>query len=75
MIITSDKSLAKKLKHLSTTAKKKHKYEYIHDQIAFNMRLSNVNAAIGCAQLEKLNQIIKTKRLNFQKYKKSFKKI
>ena len=37
------------------------------------MRLSNVNAAIGCAQLEKLNQIIKTKRLNFQKYK-SFKK-
>ena len=38
------------------------------------MRLSNVNAAIGCAQLEKLNQIIKTKRLNFQKYKKSFKK-
>ncbi len=74
VIITSDKSLAKKIKHLSTTAKKKHKYEYIHDQIAFNMRLSNVNAAIGCAQLEKLNQIIKTKRLNFQRYKKSFKK-
>ena len=39
------------------------------------MRLSNVNAAIGCAQLEKLNQIIKTKRLNFQKYKKSFKNL
>ena len=74
VIITSDKNLAKKIKHLSTTAKKKHKYEYIHDQIAFNMRLSNVNAAIGCAQLEKLNQIIKKKRLIFQRYKKSFKK-
>ena len=74
VILTSDKNIAKKAKHLSTTAKKKHKFEYIHDEIGFNLRLSNINAALGCAQLEKLNLILKAKRENFKKYAKIFKK-
>ena len=73
VILTSDKSLAEKAKHLSTTAKKKHKFEYLHDDFGFNLRLSNVNAAIGCAQLEKLKKIIKMKRKNFRLYKNLFK--
>ena len=63
----------KKAKYLSTTAKKKHKFEYIHDEIGFNLRLSNINAALGCAQLKKLNLILKAKR-EFWKNTKIFKK-
>ena len=72
IIITSSKKLAKKIKHLSTQAKKQHQFEYIHDEIGFNLRLSNINAAIGCAQLERLTSILKNKRNNYRKYKKIF---
>lgn len=62
MIITDDEALAKHAKHLTTTAKVPHPYEYIHDEIGYNYRLPNLNAALGCAQMEILNTILKHKR-------------
>ena len=74
VIITENKKLASKIRHLSTTAKKKHPWEYIHDEIGYNYRMTNLNAAIGCAQLENINRIISAKRKNFFLYKRLFKK-
>ena len=74
VIITENKNLASKIRHLSTTAKKKHPWEYIHDEIGYNYRMTNLNAAIGCAQLENINRIISAKRKNFFLYKRLFKK-
>ena len=62
MIITNDEALAKHAKHLTTTAKVPHPYEYIHDEIGYNYRLPNLNAALGCAQMETLHTILKNKR-------------
>ena len=62
MIITDDEALAKHARHLTTTAKISHPYEYIHDEIAYNYRLPNLNAALGCAQMETLDIILKNKR-------------
>ncbi len=62
MIITDDEALAKHAKHLTTTAKVPHPYEYIHDEIGYNYRLPNLNAALGCAQMETLATILKNKR-------------
>lgn len=62
MIITDDELLAKKAKHLTTTAKTNHSWEYIHDEIGYNFRLTNLNAAIGVAQMEGIENIIKNKR-------------
>lgn len=55
MIITNNKSLAKKAKHITTTAKLAHDYEFVHDEIGYNYRMPNINAALGCAQLEKIS--------------------
>lgn len=62
MIITDNEALAKHAKHLTTTAKVPHSYEYIHDEIGYNYRLPNLNAALGCAQMETLDVILKNKR-------------
>ena len=62
MIITDDECFANKAKHITTTAKIPHKWEYIHDEIGYNYRLTNVNAAIGVAQMEYLDKIIESKR-------------
>lgn len=62
MIITDDEALAKHAKHLTTTAKVPHPYKYIHDEIGYNYRLPNLNAALGCAQMETLDVILKNKR-------------
>ncbi|MDB3961733.1 LegC family aminotransferase [Paracoccaceae bacterium] len=61
-MILSNLKLGNRAKHLTTTAKIPHSFEYIHDEIAFNYRLPNLNAAIGCAQLEQLELFIKAKR-------------
>ncbi len=61
-IVTNDERLAKKAKHLSTQAKKPHKWEYNHDEIGFNYRMPNLNAALACAQLEQLDYYVKNKR-------------
>ena len=63
MIITDDdETLAKKAKHITTTAKIPHPYEFIHDEIAYNYRLPNINAALGCAQMESLEIILNNKK-------------
>jgi perosamine synthetase len=74
LLIKSDK-LAKKAKHLSTTAKKKHKWEYFHDQVGFNYRMPNINAALGHAQISNINKLIKAKKKLHFLYKKNFSKI
>ncbi|MDA8817695.1 LegC family aminotransferase [Planktomarina sp.] len=62
MLITNDKQLAKKAKHLTTTAKIAHPYEYVHDQIGYNYRLTNIAAALGVAQMENIELFLKQKR-------------
>src|SRR3989338_5872511 len=62
MIITNDEALAKRAKHITTTAKQPHPYEFIHDEIGYNYRLPNINAALGCAQMETLPRFLESKR-------------
>jgi len=73
-IITNNKFLAKKIKHLSTTAKVSHAYEYIHNAVGYNFRMPNINAGLGCAQMENLNKFLKSKRKLFLKYCSEFSK-
>lgn len=61
-IVTDDEHIAKLAKHITTTAKVPHAYEYVHDRIGYNYRMPNLNAAMACAQLEKLNDFIQNKR-------------
>ena len=61
-ILTDDEALADYAKHITTTAKVPHRWEFEHDEVAFNYRLPNINAALGCAQLEKMPEFIKQKR-------------
>ena len=61
-IVTNDESIALKAKHLSTQAKIPHKWEYKHDYIGYNYRMPNLNAALACAQLEKLDLYVDNKR-------------
>jgi perosamine synthetase len=71
-ILTSDSELARKAKHLTTTAKDSHKWRYSHDQIGYNYRLPNLNAALGCAQLENIEKKIQRKRRLYELYEKAF---
>ena len=73
VIVTDDETIAKRAKHLTTTAKVPHKYEYEHDEIAFNYRMPNLNAALLVAQLEQLDTFIKSKRDLALKYEELFK--
>ncbi|MFJ7917868.1 MULTISPECIES: LegC family aminotransferase [unclassified Lysinibacillus] len=61
-IVTNDDALADYAKHLTTTAKVPHRWKYEHDEIGFNYRMPNLNAALGCAQLEKMPMFIQQKR-------------
>ncbi len=72
IIVTDDEKIAKKAKHLTTTAKIPHKWEYKHDVVGYNYRMPNINAALACAQMEQLEEFIKFKRNLAHKYKKSF---
>ncbi len=62
MLITDSERIYRKAKHIASTAKIPHKYEYIHDTTGYNYRLPSLNAALGYSQMEKLNKIIKFKR-------------
>ncbi len=75
VIITSSNLLAKKIKHLSTTAKVKSEWEYDHNEVGYNYRLSNINAAIGCAQIENIDKILIAKKRNYHMYLKQFKNV
>lgn len=62
VIVTDDEALAKRAKHLTTTAKIPHPYEYVHDEIGYNYRMPNLNAALLVAQLEQLDKFLVSKR-------------
>ena len=74
MIITNDESLAKKAKHLTTQAKVPHQWEFVHDEIGYNYRLPNINAALACAQMESVEKFINAKRNLATVYNIFFKK-
>lgn len=61
MVLTSE-NLSLRTKHITTTAKRPHPFEYFHDELGFNYRLPNLNAALGCAQLEQLEEFLRAKR-------------
>lgn len=72
MIITDDKILAARAKHITTTAKVAHPYEFVHDEVGFNYRLPNLNAALGCAQMEMLPVFLRIKADVARRYAEFF---
>jgi aminotransferase in exopolysaccharide biosynthesis len=74
-VITNNAIVAKKIRHFSSTARVNHKWEYIHNQIGYNLRMPSLNAALGLAQIENLDKFINAKRMLFKKYLESFKNI
>lgn len=71
-IITNDEALAKRAKHLTTQAKVPHRWEFVHDEIGYNYRMPNINAALVCAQLEELNFFLDNKRELANRYQDFF---
>lgn len=71
-ILTNDVALAKRAKHLSTTAKLPHRWDFMHDEIGYNYRMPNINAALGCAQLEQLPAFLLAKRRLHEVYQRAF---
>jgi perosamine synthetase len=71
-ILTNDSDLAKRAKHVSTTAKIPHGWRYDHDEVGYNYRLPNINAALGCAQLELLEDFVASKRRLAARYDAAF---
>lgn len=71
-ILTNNPNLAKKAKHWTTTSKLPHRWEYRHDTVGYNYRLPNLNAALGCAQLENLEMFIVKKRQVAHRYRAAF---
>jgi perosamine synthetase len=67
-LLTNDELLARRAKHLTTTAKLPHRWEFCHDEVAFNYRMPNLNAALGCAQLEQLPAFLAEKRRLYKIY-------
>jgi dTDP-4-amino-4,6-dideoxygalactose transaminase len=72
MIITNDDELGKLAKHITTTAKVPHPWEFVHDMTGYNYRLPNVNAALGCAQMEQLPETLANKRETARLYQEFF---
>ena len=75
MLLFTDTELAAEAKHLTTQAKIPHRWEFRHDQIGYNYRMPNINAALGCAQLEHLDEFIADKRKTATAYKEFFKNV
>ncbi len=71
-ILTNDLEVGNLAKHITTTAKLPHKWAFLHDQIGYNYRMPNINAALGCAQLEQLPSFLKNKRKLTRKYIDAF---
>lgn len=67
-IVTNDEALAHRLKHLTTTARVKHEWSFLHDEMGFNYRLPNLNAALGLAQMEQLDGFLTAKRALAERY-------
>jgi perosamine synthetase len=71
-ILTNDTELARRAKHITTTAKLPHAWQFVHDEVGFNYRLPNLNAALGLAQLEQLESFVERKRVLAQRYQDTF---
>lgn len=71
-ILTNDSELAKRAKHISTTARVTHQWNFVHDEIGYNYRMPNINAALGCAQLERLLSMLERKRALAARYAQAF---
>ena len=74
-ILTNDAALAKRAKHLTTTARVPDRWNFIHDEIGFNYRMPNLNAALGCAQLERVPDMLARKRVLAERYAEAFDRI
>jgi len=74
MVLCSSVELGDKTKHVTTTAKAPHRYEFFHDQPGFNYRMPNLNAALGCAQMESLGEFLIKKRALAVEYQEFFSK-
>jgi len=74
-VLTNDASLAKLAKHMTTQAKVPHRWEFNHDMVGYNYRMPNINAALGCAQLEQLSGFIEKKRRLATRYQEAFKHV
>ena len=72
MLLFNDEKLAAHAKHLTTQAKVPHRWEFVHDHIGYNYRMPNINAALGCAQMEQFPVFLESKRELAQKYKDFF---
>lgn len=72
-MLLTDETIGKRAKHLTTTAKVPHPYEFVHDEIGYNYRMPNLNAALGCAQLEQLSTFLESKRSLAARYIEFFK--
>ena len=75
MLLFQDEELGKLAKHLTTQAKVPHRWAFVHDHIGYNYRMPNINAALGCAQLENLNRYVENKRETARIYADFFKNI
>jgi len=71
-ILTNDEALYREAKHMTTTAKLPHRWEFVHDEVGYNYRMPNLNAALGCAQLEQIEQFLYRKRALAKEYQKAF---
>jgi len=74
-ILTNDGALARRARHLTTTARVAHRWSFVHDEIGFNYRLPNLNAALGCAQLERLRDMLERKRRLARDYGEQFRPV
>ena len=74
-ILTNDESLGALAKHLTTTAKQPHRWSFNHDMVGYNYRMPNINAALGCAQLEQLPGFLEAKRALASRYMETFREV
>jgi perosamine synthetase len=71
-VLTQDDAMADEIKHVTTTAKVPHPWAYQHDRVGYNYRLPNINAALGCAQMEELPRFVANKRSLAERYRRAF---
>lgn len=74
-VVTNDKAMAERAKHLSTTARVPHQWSFVHDEVGYNYRMPNINAALGCAQLERLDIFVKAKRVLAEAYREALRPV
>ena len=75
MLLFQDEELARLAKHLTTQAKVPHRWAFVHDLIGYNYRMPNINAALGCAQMENLDRYVSNKRETAERYREFFSRI